>query len=89
MSKTLTASEAKAQFDEALRDAEAGDSVVITRRGRPIAAIVPIGDLTELTRGKGADPSRGLAGIAGGWHGSEELVEQLEKLRRSRQAPRS
>lgn len=83
MTKTLTAAKAKSNFEEALREAEAGDRVVITRKGRPVAALISIGDLSELSGSRKFDPSQGLAGIAGGWPGSEELVEQLEKHRRS------
>jgi len=36
--------EAKAQLSEILRQVEAGEKVTITRRGRPVATIVPAAD---------------------------------------------
>jgi prevent-host-death family protein len=37
----VTAREANQGFSQILRDAEAGESVVITRRGRPVALLAP------------------------------------------------
>lgn len=39
----VTVSEAKAQFAELIRRAEAGEAVVITRHGRPVAELRPSG----------------------------------------------
>jgi prevent-host-death family protein len=40
--RTLSVNEVRKQLSEVLRDAEAGDSTVITRYGKPIAEITPI-----------------------------------------------
>jgi prevent-host-death family protein len=40
--KQMQAREAKAKFSELLQSAERGESVTITRHGRPVARIVPI-----------------------------------------------
>jgi prevent-host-death family protein len=39
--KTIQASEAKTKFLSLLDDVERGDSVLITRHGRPVARLVP------------------------------------------------
>ena len=39
--RTLPSSNAKARFAELLDDVERGETVVITRHGRPVARIVP------------------------------------------------
>ena len=39
--RTIPAVEAKAHFSELLRAVEAGEEIVITRRGREIARLVP------------------------------------------------
>lgn len=41
MVQVLSASEAKARMLALLNDVEAGDEVVITRHGRPVARLVP------------------------------------------------
>lgn len=45
--KQMQAREAKARFAELLQTAERGESVTITRHGKPVARIVPIDDGEE------------------------------------------
>jgi len=78
MSKHRSVSEVKAKFSEYIREAEYGDPVVITRHGRAVAALVGSDELQRLERLRAAGPEAGLASVAGGWEGSEELVDQLE-----------
>jgi prevent-host-death family protein len=89
MTKTVTVAEAKARLSEYIRSIEQGNSVIITRHGKPVAALVASIDLDTLNRLRAAGPSAGLASLAGGWEGSEELVEHLLAHRRGepRQAP--
>lgn len=89
MSKTVSLVEAKAHFSEWVRAAEVGDPVVITRHGKPVAALVSAEDLGKLRALRSAGPEAGLASLAGGWKGSEELAEILARSRRSgpRRAP--
>lgn len=42
--RTLSVNEVRQRFSEILRDAQAGDSITITRYGQPIAQINPIQD---------------------------------------------
>jgi|GEM_PF-516067 len=75
--------EAKARFSEVVREAEAGGIVVIRRNGRDVAAMVSAGDVEGLRRLRAAGPEKGLASIAGGWKGSEELADHIESVRRT------
>lgn len=84
MARTVSAARAKAEFAECIRKAEAGTALVITRHGRPVAALVPADRLQQLERLRSAGPGAGLAGLAGGWTGSDELVARLGRSRRSR-----
>jgi len=52
--------------------------VLIKRHGKPVAALVRPKDLASLERLKKAGPEGGLASIAGGWEGSEELAYVLD-----------
>ena len=83
MAKRFTVAEAKARFAECLRDAEEGRPVLITRHGRHVAAVVSLDDYEQLARLRSAGPGAGLAGVAGGWKGSEELVEAMAQSRRT------
>ncbi|HEY2289998.1 MAG TPA: type II toxin-antitoxin system prevent-host-death family antitoxin [Thermoanaerobaculia bacterium] len=83
MSKNVSVAEIKAHFADWVRAAEAGESVVITRHGKPVVALVPAGELEQLRRLKAAGPEKGLISLAGGWEGSDELVERVAEIRRS------
>ncbi len=86
MPKKLSVAEVKAHFADCVRKVEAGGAVLITRHGKPVVALVPATELQELERLRAAGPAGGLASLAGGWKGSEELVKTVSGLRRT--APR-
>jgi prevent-host-death family protein len=87
---TVSAAKAKAEFAECIRKAESGDPVVITRHGKAVVALVRADRLQQLERLHSAGPEAGLAGRAGGWPGSRELVRLLAGSRRTkaRRVPR-
>ena len=72
---TRSIADAKAHFSDCLRQTEGGDVVVITRHGRAIVALVPIDLLEQFDRLRAAGPEGGLASVAGGWEGSQEVAE--------------
>ena len=85
MEKNISVAEAKATFSECIRKVEAGSAVLITRHGKPVAALVSPSDLDHLKRLRKAGPESGLASIAGGWENSEEckacnMIECKNKL---------
>jgi len=73
--------DAKAHFSDCVRTAEQGRSVIITRRGKPVAALVPADKLKAIERFLAAGPQAGLAGLPNTW--SEEFVASLAKSRRT------
>lgn len=90
MPKRFTVAEAKAKFAECLRDAEEGRPVLITRHGKHVAAVVSLSDYEQMTRLRAAGPEAGLAGVAGGWKGSQDLADEIAQFRRTagRRAPK-
>lgn len=72
--------EVKTRLDDFLRAVEAGETVVLTRKGRPVATLAPPAGAngSEAPREK-----RGLASLAGGWEGSDDLADLVEELRRT------
>ncbi len=84
MRKTVSAADAKTHFADCVRAAERGESVVITRHGKAIAALVPAGEVEQLERLRAAGRGAGLAAVAGGWPGSETLVASVAVGRRTR-----
>ena len=89
MSEETSVAEAKAHFSEYLRKAELGESVVITRYGKAVAALVSAELLEDLRRLQAAGPSQGLAGLAGLWSDSEEIAEEVEQIVKGRAAVRT
>lgn len=84
VSREFTVAEAKARFAECLREAERGEPTVITRHGKRVAAVVPVEDLDRLATLRAAGPEGGLASLAGGWAGSDEISDHVDGRRRGR-----
>ena len=78
MGKSISVAEAKATFSDCIREVEAGSSLIITRHGKPVVALVRLTDVEHLERLRKAGPQSGLVGVAGGWEGSEELADILD-----------
>ncbi len=74
---------AKARLAEYVRKAEAGELILLTRHEKPVAAIVPPEDVERLEKLRSAGPEGGLAGVAGGWEGSDDLVRVVAEHPRS------
>ena len=87
MSRNVPLAEVKAKLSSCVRSAERGRPIVITRHGRPVAALVSAEDLDRIQRLRAAGPEGGLASLAGGWDGSGGLAAWLES--RSRDQRRS
>jgi len=85
MEKNISVAEAKATFSECIRKVEAGSAVLITRHGKPVAALVSPSDLEHLERLRKAGPESGLASIAGGWENSEDMASILNASSRQGQ----
>jgi prevent-host-death family protein len=84
MSRNLSIVEAKTHLSDCIREVEQGGSVLITRHGKAVAALIPADSLENVERLKKAGPQGGLASLAGGWKGSEDLVRLLERSKRSK-----
>lgn len=77
MSK-VTVAEAKSHLSELIsRSAHGRERIVITRRNKPVAALVSLDDLRRLEQ---QEERQGLAAIAGKWQGFEEVAGALEDL---------
>jgi prevent-host-death family protein len=84
--RTLTAAEAKASFAVCLRSAETGTPLLVTRHGRPVAAIIGVDDWKHVQRLRAGKQPQGLAGLAGGrgWGPFVESVARVHEERRAR-----
>ena len=63
MTRTMTATKAKAELASCIRLARHGETIVITNHGRPVAAIVSTDELEKLERLRAAGPQDGLVSL--------------------------
>jgi prevent-host-death family protein len=61
--------EAKTKLSELVERAEAGEEVVIQRRGKPVARLVPV-----------RDEGRSLADVRGLWRGKVRIADDFDEL---------
>lgn len=81
--KTFTAAQAKSHFADSLRAAEEGGVVVITRYGKPVAALVHFSELEDLERLRNQSSQDGLGGLLHKWEDSDEFTLCLDVIERS------
>ena len=67
---------------------EQGEAVVVTRYGKPVAAIVAPEEWERLERLRASGPQAGLASLVGAFKDAGEFVEALSSLEAERAAPR-
>ncbi|MEA3487018.1 MAG: type II toxin-antitoxin system Phd/YefM family antitoxin [Thermodesulfobacteriota bacterium] len=79
MNKSVSIAKAKATLSDCIRDVETGSSVLITRHGKPVAVLVRASDFNRFDSLRKTGPEGGLASLAGGWEGSDELVRILNE----------
>jgi prevent-host-death family protein len=80
--KVIPVAEAKTHLSEYLTISyKEGIRIVITKRGKPFAALVSIKDLKNLEQ---ADEKKGLAEIAGKWDHFNEISQAIEEVYNNR-----
>ena len=79
---TLPVAELKAHFSDALRQVESGGRIIVERRGKPVAALVP---LSEVGPG-GEDWWRELDGIVADVPDFDEIMRDVVRSRRRSRA---
>ena len=84
MREELGVAELKRRFSELLNRVELkGERIEIYRRGRRVAALVPLAEVDE-TRDQEARPKRGLAAATGIWEDFQDVDGFLASVRPNR-----
>ncbi len=75
MTKRISAAQAKAHLSDLMaRVAYGGEHYVIERRGKPLAALVSVGDLERLEQGRAtSERPQGALAIVGAWREVDDL----------------
>ena len=76
--KTLPVAELKAHFSDALRQVESGGRIIVERRGKPVAVLVPLSE----ARTDGNEWWRELDGIAADVGDFEGIMREVVRSRR-------
>jgi prevent-host-death family protein len=84
---THTLADAKAHLSACVACAEGGEPVVITRHGKPVAALIRFEDLARLSTMRDDSPQAGLAGLLGSC-GDEAFADTMERIVSERTGPR-
>ncbi len=81
---TVSVADAKRQFSDYInRSALGGCRVIITKRNRPVAALVSLKDLRDLEQ---VEKRRGLLAVVHRWEGFEEVADAIETAVEARHA---
>jgi prevent-host-death family protein len=67
VSKAISLREANQAFSRCIREVEAGEEYVITRKGEPVARLIPIPGRRILTPAQQAARARARARMEKGW----------------------
>jgi len=86
LTREINAAEAKSKFSEIIQRAGyAGERFIIKRRGKPVSAIVSIGDLGRIESLREDEQKGELVEAAGAWAGFEHLNEVVKDIYRARE----
>ncbi len=79
---TISVANAKSHLSELIAKSSYGhERFVITRRNKPVAALVSLEDLQIIEQ---HEERQGLASVAGRWKGFDEVAENIEDISRLR-----
>ena len=85
--KVVSVAEAKSHFSEYVsKVAYTGEKFVITKRGKPLVALVSIEDLENI---KVKEEAKRLSEIIGKWENFEEIENNINKAYSSRKEDRA
>ena len=82
MAQSIGAFEAKTHFSQILEKAEHGEDFIITRRGKPVAKIIPFEREKEITWEEALEEFRKFRKLYRGEPGSFNIREAIEEGRR-------
>ena len=82
MARQIGAFEAKTHFSQILVKAEQGEDFIVTRRGRPVAKIIPFKKEPEMTRKDAMEQLAQMRKLYRGKPGSFNIREAIEDGRK-------
>ena len=81
MAQSIGAFEAKTHFSQIIEKAERGEDFIVTRRGKPVAKIIPFEQKKEMTWEEALEDFRKFRKLYRGEPGSFNIREAIEEGR--------
>jgi prevent-host-death family protein len=82
LNQQIGAFEAKTHFSQLINEVERGADYVVTRRGKPVAKIIPFEQKPEMTRQEAFEKLKEMRKLFRGEPGSFNIREAIEEGRR-------
>jgi len=82
LNQQIGAFEAKTHFSQIINEVERGADYVVTKRGKPVAKIIPFEQKSEMTFHEACDKLREMRKLFRGEPGSFNIREAIEDGRR-------
>ena len=82
MAKYIGSFEAKTHFSQVMEKTEQGEDYIVTRRGKPIAKIIPYKEEPEMTFKEAVEQLQEMRKLYRGKPGSFNIREAIEEGRR-------
>ena len=82
MAQHIGAFEAKTNFSRIIEKAEQGEDFIVTRRGKPVAKIIPFRQEPEMTRKEAFETLAEMRNVYRGKPGSFNIREAIEDGRK-------
>ena len=82
MAQTIGSFEAKTHFSQIIEKAEHGTDFIVTRRGKPVAKIIPFQQEPEMTFKEAVEQLKEFRKLYRGKPGSFNIREAIEEGRR-------
>jgi prevent-host-death family protein len=82
MEQQIGAFEAKTHFSQIIQEVEGGADFIITKRGKPVAKIIPFQPEQEMTREEVLEKFREFRKLYRGKPGDDNIRELIEEGRR-------
>ena len=81
MTKNLGVAEVKKSFSTVIsRVSLKGEYFVIEKKGKPMAALVPVQDLEKIADGGEKKPNKGLLAAIGAWEDYKDLEKTIDTI---------
>jgi len=82
LTQQIGAFKAKTHFSQILEQVEKGDDFIVTKRGKPVAKIIPVEQEKQMTRKEAIEALREMRKLYRGKPGEDNIKDLVEEGRK-------